>query len=62
METRNEFAVDFPIEMFERWVREEAKSDGIVLEYQDLAIGTMTYNQETGYVNITGDIISRIDA
>lgn len=62
METRNPFSVDFPIEIIERWVREEADADGMVLENQSIFVDTLTYNKDTGYVQFTGDIVSRIDA
>lgn len=62
MENKNPFNVNMPIEIVERWIKDEGIDDGAIFEHQEVIIDTLFYNKDTGYVEFSGDLISRMNS
>lgn len=60
--SKKPFNVSLPIEVVERWIKDEGINDGMISENQEVLVDNLVYNQDTGYVDINGDLSSHLDS
>ena len=59
---KDEFTVNFPIEVFIDWVKERAVNANIISDYVEVTIEEVSYETEGGWVIVKGDFLKRMDS
>ncbi len=60
--SKDEFTVNFPIELFTEWVRERAVKANIISDHVEVQIEDVNYDLDGGWVVVKGDFLKRMDS